>query len=56
MPHLADAEDGGVAGDMEVVPAGEVEMTGPVPTAVSHADAEIGERDGAWRGHVVALR
>jgi hypothetical protein len=29
--HLAETEDGGITGDMEVVPAEEVEVIGPVP-------------------------
>jgi SHS2 domain-containing protein len=34
--HLSATEGGGVAGDMEVVPAGEVEIIGPVPKGVSY--------------------
>ena len=34
--HLAPTEDGGVAGDMEVVPAERATIVGPVPKAVSY--------------------
>jgi len=34
--HLAATEGGGMAGDMEVVPVGKVEIVGPVPKAVSY--------------------
>jgi hypothetical protein len=30
-PNVAETEDGGITGDMEVVPAEEVEVIGPVP-------------------------
>jgi len=44
--HLAEAEDGGVAGDMVVVDAGDVELIGPVPKAVSYHHLDMGEHDG----------
>ncbi len=51
--HLAEAEDGGVAGDLEVVGAAEVVLIGPVPKAVSWHGLEIGEEEGTWRCRVV---
>jgi SHS2 domain-containing protein len=47
--HLAEAEDGGLAGDMEVVPASSVVLVGPVPKAVSYHALEIASFDGGWR-------
>jgi SHS2 domain-containing protein len=47
--HLADTEDGGVAGDMEVVQPAQVELVGPVPKAVSHHGLEMAEHAGIWR-------
>jgi len=46
--HVAEAEDGGVAGDMVVVDAGDVELIGPVPKAVSYHHLDMGEHDGRW--------
>ncbi len=54
--HLADTEDGGVAGDMEVVPAEEVALTGTAPTGLSHGTAEIRRRADSWQCQVLALR
>lgn len=51
--HLADAEDGGVAGDMEVVDPATVELIGPVPKGVSYHGLEMSEHDGTWRCRVV---
>jgi len=51
--HLADTEDGGVAGDMEVVEASGVELVGPVPKAVSYHGLEMAEEGGGWRCRVV---
>jgi SHS2 domain-containing protein len=51
--HLAEAEGGGVAGDLEVVEAAEVVLIGPVPKAVSWHGLEIGEDGGIWRCRVV---
>lgn len=51
--HLAETEDGGVAGDMEVVDAGVVELVGPVPKAVSYHGLEMGEHAGSWTCRVV---
>jgi SHS2 domain-containing protein len=54
--HLAEAEDGGVAGDLEVVDAAELTITGPVPGGVSWHGLEIGEVGGAWHCRVVVNR
>ncbi len=51
--HLAEAEDGGVAGDLEVVEAAEVVLIGSVPKAVSWHGLEIAEHGGTWRCRVV---
>lgn len=51
--HLAETENGGVAGDMEVVDAGEVALVGPVPKGVSYHGLEIGRGDEGWRCRVV---
>jgi SHS2 domain-containing protein len=51
--HLAEAEDGGVAGDLEVVDADVLTLTRPVPTSVSWHGLEIGASGGAWRCRVV---
>jgi protein archease len=51
--HLAEVDEGGVAGTMDVVDAGRVELIGPVPKAVSYHDLEIEQREGEWRCRVV---
>jgi SHS2 domain-containing protein len=51
--NLAETEDGGVAGDVEVVPAAQVEVVGPVPKAVSYHSLQIGDERGTWRCRVV---
>ena len=51
--HLADTEDGGVAGDLEVVDGEQVALVGPVPKAVAYHDLEFAGSDGAWQCHVV---
>lgn len=51
--HLSETEDGGIAGDMEVVPAGQVTLIGPVPKAVSYHDLSMAEHEGSWRCHVL---
>lgn len=51
--HLADTEDGGVAGDMEVIPASRAEIVGPVPKGVSYHDLSLIHDDGTWRCHVL---
>lgn len=51
--HLSETEDGGVAGDMEVVAADQVELVGPVPKAVSYHDLSVEPLAGGWRCHVL---
>jgi SHS2 domain-containing protein len=51
--QLAESQDGGVAGDLEVVPVGDVALIGPMPKAVSFHDLEIAEHEGAWRCRVL---
>lgn len=51
--HLAEAEDGGVAGDMEVVDADEVVLVGPVPKGLSSHGLKFGVDGGTWRCKVV---
>lgn len=51
--HLAEAEDGGVAGDMEVVDADEVILVGPIPKGVSWHGLKFGVDGGTWRCKVV---
>ncbi len=51
--HLADTEDGGVVGDMEVVPASHAEMVGPSPKGVSYHNLSMTHDDGHWRCHVL---
>lgn len=50
--HLAGTEDGGVAGDMEVVPAARAAMVGPVPRGISHHNLSMIHDDGCWRCHI----
>jgi SHS2 domain-containing protein len=51
--NLAETEGGGVAGDIEVVPAAAVEAVGPVPKAVSYHGLQIDNEGGTWRCRVV---
>lgn len=51
--HLAETEEGGVAGDMEVVPAEEVELVGPVPKAVSYHGLSMTADGRGWRCRVL---
>ncbi|HYA69555.1 MAG TPA: archease [Acidimicrobiales bacterium] len=51
--HLAEAEDGSVAGDLEVVDIAGLRRTGPVPRAASWHGLEFGESGGTWRCRVV---
>ncbi len=51
--HLGRSEDGGLAGDMEAVPADEAELIGPAPKSVSHHDLSVHQVDGTWRCHAV---
>ena len=50
--HLAETEDGGIAGDMEVVPARAAEIIGPKPKGVSHHGLSIVHGAGTWRCRV----
>jgi SHS2 domain-containing protein len=51
--HLSDTEDGGVAGDMEVVPVTGAEMIGPLPKGVSYHGLSMRHEDGAWHCRVL---
>jgi SHS2 domain-containing protein len=51
--HLAEAEDGGVSGDMELVSIDEVEAVGPVPKAVSYHGLSMAPDNGGWRCRVL---
>ena len=51
--HLAEGEDGGVAGDLEVVDAADVVLIGPVPKGVSWHGLETADDGGTWRCRVV---
>jgi SHS2 domain-containing protein len=51
--HLAETEDGGVAGDMEVADSRDVVLVGPIPKAVSYHGLEMAERAGSWRCRAV---
>lgn len=51
--HLEETEDGGVAGDMEVVPAADAELIGPIPKAVSYHGLSLGRGGGGWRCRVL---
>lgn len=51
--HLEETEEGGVAGDMEVVPVAAVHPTGPVPKGVSYHGLSIGPSTDGWRCHVL---
>jgi SHS2 domain-containing protein len=51
--HLAEAEDGSVAGDLDVVDAAEVVLVGPMPKAVSWHGLEMSDDGGTWRCRVV---
>lgn len=51
--HLAETEGGGIAGDMEVVPADQAEVVGPAPKAVSYHELSMIPFEGGWRCHVL---
>jgi SHS2 domain-containing protein len=51
--HLADTEDGGVAGAMEVADATEAVLVGPIPKAVSYHGLEMAERAATWHCRAV---
>lgn len=50
--HLTEAEDGGIAGDMEVVSADKVHVVGPLPKGVCHHGASMTRVGAQWRCHV----
>jgi SHS2 domain-containing protein len=50
--HLSGTEDGGFAGDMEVVPVRDVEWTHPCPTAVSFEGLSMKTDGTRWSCHV----
>jgi SHS2 domain-containing protein len=51
--HLEETEEGGVAGHMEAVPAGEARIVGPVPKAVSYHELSMDREGDSWRCHVL---
>lgn len=51
--HLADTEDGGVAGDMEIADKRDVVLVGPIPKAVSYHGLEMTEHEGTWQCRAV---
>ncbi len=51
--HLAETEDGGIAGDMEVVPSDHAAIVGPVPKGVSYHGLSVGPAEGGWRCRVL---
>lgn len=51
--HLAETEEGGLAGDMEVIPAGEVELVGPAPKGVRWSGLSMGPTPSGWRCRVL---
>lgn len=51
--HLAETDEGGVAGDMEVVPLSVAEPEGPAPKAVSYHDLAVDRTADGWRCHVL---
>jgi SHS2 domain-containing protein len=51
--HLAETEDGHVAGDMEVVPVDQVAVVGPVPKSVSCHELSMASGVSGWQCHVL---
>ncbi len=51
--HLAETEEGGMSGDMEMVDAADATIVGPVPTGVSHHDLSVERTPEGWRTHVL---
>jgi SHS2 domain-containing protein len=51
--HLAETEDGGVAGDMEVIPVEETVAVGPAPKGVSYHELSMVDGEGGWRCRVL---
>jgi protein archease len=46
--HLAETEDRGIAGDMEVVPVEHASLVGPLPRAVSYRGLTMAEHPDGW--------
>lgn len=52
--HLGETEGGGIAGDMEVVPAADTVAVGPIPKGVSYHQLSMEEEaGGGWRCRVL---
>jgi len=51
--HLAGTDKGGISGQIDVVDASEVELTGPVPKGVSYHGLEARLQDGRWHCRAV---
>lgn len=51
--HLGETADGGLAGDMEVVPLEEVTQVGPEPKGVSYHDLAVHGTGEGWSCHVL---
>jgi len=47
--HLSETQVGGIAGDMQVVPADRTAAVGPVPKGVSYHELSMVEAEGGWR-------
>jgi SHS2 domain-containing protein len=54
--HLVETEDGGIAGDMEVVASDRAHLVGPLPRTVSYEGLSVGPAGGTWRCHVLLER
>ena len=54
--HLGRTEDGGVAGDMEVVPVDQVHVVGAAPTRLSQHHLHCDPQEGAWHCRVTIER
>ena len=52
--HLADTEEGGVAGDMEVIPLSCATLKGTAPKAISRRDLSMSVDGGLWCCRYVA--
>lgn len=51
--HLAETEEGGVAGDMELADRRDVVLTGPIPKAISFHGLEMAGGVGSWHCRAV---
>jgi protein archease len=51
--HLGETAGGGIAGEMEVVPADDMVAVGPVPKGVSYHELSMMEGAGGWRCRVL---